>query len=318
MVKAPKVINIKFWPGSSVCFSPSAAIGDSRYLTPACVIAKYGVGRQTLTRWHAKGKLRAVTTPGGKHLYHSGDVEKLFHSRDTDAVVAPEKEVLLYARVSSEHQRGDLTRQIDDLKRAFPNHAHLYQDVASGLNWKRPGLVALLDRVYKGGVDSVVVANRDRLARFGVELIEWIFRQADAKLVVLGQQDHSEGQDHHHDDPEHELADDLISIVTVFVAKHNGRRSANNRRRRKAEAAAAADDNALKEAQGEETSESVDSREAAAGEGQAHPDLPHHIRERKAAQVDRHSPLDIQRVPKGHSKRRRTHAEEGSSSEGTQ
>jgi predicted site-specific integrase-resolvase len=289
---------------------PFVTIGDVRYLTPAAVIGKYGIGRQTLSRWHDKGKLRAVTTPGGKHLYHSGDVEKLFHARDPAGTsLASPKEVLLYARVSSEHQRGDLGRQIDDLKRAYPDHSHFYQDVASGLNWKRPGLVALLDRVHKGGVGEVVVANKDRLARFGVELIEWFLRKADAKLVVLGHEERSQGE------PERELADDLISIVTVFVAKHNGRRSADNRRKRKEASAAAG---ASKEVQEEEASESVDSREATPRQGQAHPGVPHHRGAGEAEAVDRHGEVDVQRVPQGHSKRRRSKEQEGSESAGSE
>ena len=61
-------IKEKFCVGSSFSLVPFVTIGDVRYLTPAAVIGKYGVGRQTLSRWHDKGKLRAVTTPGGKHL----------------------------------------------------------------------------------------------------------------------------------------------------------------------------------------------------------------------------------------------------------
>jgi putative resolvase len=304
----------KFCVGCSFFLAASVTIGDVHYLTPATVIGTYGVGRQTLARWHAKGKLRAVTTPGGKHLYHSGDVEKLFHSRDpadTATRPPPSKEVLLYARVSSEHQRGDLGRQIDDLKRAFPSHSHVYQDVSSGLNWKRPGLVALLERVHKGGVGEVVVAHRDRLARFGVELIEWILRKADAKLVVLGQQDRS--GEHHDPDPQQELSDDLISIVTVFVAKHNGRRSADNRRKRKEEASVA-----TKEAQEEEGSESIDSREAPSGEGKEDQGVPHHRGAGEAAALAGHSKVDVQRVPESHRKGKRTKKQESSEGESSE
>lgn len=68
--------------------------------------------------------------------------------------------------------------------------------------------------------------HRDRLARIGADLLEFIFDKAGAKLVVLGS---DEGN--HHD-----LADDLLAVTTVFVASHNGRRSAENKRRRSEEA----------------------------------------------------------------------------------
>lgn len=74
--------------------------------------------------------------------------------------------------MSSEHQRGDLGRQIKDLKRAYPGHSNLYQDVTSGLNWERARLIALLERIHKGSVGEVVVSHKDRLARFRVELID--------------------------------------------------------------------------------------------------------------------------------------------------
>jgi predicted site-specific integrase-resolvase len=71
-----------------------------------------------------------------------------------------------------------------------------------------------------------VVTYKDRLCRFGVELVEWIFRKAGTKLLVLskdtGEQELSK-----------ELAEDLLAITTVFVAKNNGLRSAKNKRERK-------------------------------------------------------------------------------------
>jgi hypothetical protein len=87
------------------------------------------------------------------------------------------------------------------------------------------------------------------------------------------------------------LADDLISIVTVFVAKHNGRRSADNRRRRKEEAAASSS----KEVQEEEVDEPVDAQEATTGQGQADSCVPHSGGKREAAALDRHGKVDVQR-----------------------
>jgi predicted site-specific integrase-resolvase len=87
----------------------------------------------------------------------------------------------------------------------------------------------LLDRVYEGSVMEVVVTNKDRLARFGFELIQWPFKKTDTKLLVLHHQED-------HQDPnsprteELELAEDLLSIVTVFVAKHHGRRSGESKK----------------------------------------------------------------------------------------
>lgn len=136
------------------------------------------------------------------------------------------KRSYIYARVSSDKQRGDLERQINDLKEAYPDH-QIIKDIASGVNFKRKGMQTLLERVLAGMVSEVVVMHRDRLARIGCDLLEFIFATFGTKLVV-----HSKD-----DDPDfnHDLADDLLAVTTHFVASYNGRRAAENcKRRRKA------------------------------------------------------------------------------------
>jgi len=161
------------------------------------------------------------------------------------------------ARVSSEHQRPDLIRQIADLEASHPDHNETISDVCSGLNWKRRGFVALLDAVHAGSVEEVVVMHKDRLCRFGIEFVEWILSKAGCRLVV-----------HCDDDAKNdttELADDLLAVVTVFVARHNGNRSAENRRRRKRAAAGEA-------AQDEDQEQRP--RKRARGKGPQNPALP--------------------------------------------
>lgn len=138
------------------------------------------------------------------------------------------KESIIYARVSSAHQKeaGDLQRQIDDMQQAYPSHT-VIADVGSGLNFQRKGLQTLLERVHQGMVEEVVVRHKDRLCRYGLELVEWVMEKASTRLVVLCAPDCKQ------DNSARELADDLLAITTVFVARHNGRRSAENRRRRK-------------------------------------------------------------------------------------
>jgi hypothetical protein len=94
--------------------------------------------------------------------------------------------------------------------------------------------MALLDRVYEGKIQEVVVWNRDRLCRFGIELVQWLFQKANCKLLVHGQSVEQGGDATclDHATSSLELADDLLSIITVFVARNNGRRSAQKRRER--------------------------------------------------------------------------------------
>ena len=133
-----------------------------------------------------------------------------------------DKITVCYARVSSSHQKEDLSRQIKFLTEKYPS-ARLFQDVGSGLNWKRPGLLAILDLVHKGLVAEIVVTYKDRLCRFGSELLEWIFKKNNVKLVVLYTCCDNT-------DPTTELAEDLLAVTTVFVARNNGLRAGKYRR----------------------------------------------------------------------------------------
>ena len=81
--------------------------------------------------------------------------------------------VVCYCRVSSAQQRGDLGRQVAQMRELYPD-AEIVTDVAGGLNWQRKGLLSILERLHRGDKLDVVVAHRDRLARFGFELIEWL------------------------------------------------------------------------------------------------------------------------------------------------
>ena len=116
-----------------------------------------------------------------------------------------------YARVSAMHQQADLERQVADLHSTYPDH-EVIQDIGSGLNWKRPGFKALLERVLHGLVQEIVVAHRDRLCRFAFEWLEQHFQHFKVRLVVLDT----------FASPESELSDDLLAITTVFVARNNG------------------------------------------------------------------------------------------------
>jgi predicted site-specific integrase-resolvase len=122
-----------------------------------------------------------------------------------------QKVKVCYARVSSDHQQGDLKRQITDLRQHFPGH-EIISDIGSGLNWKRRGFAAILERVHVGAVNEVVVTRKDRLCCFGIKLMEWIFEKNRTQLVVLSS-DISAGNS-----KARELAEDLLSIITVFVA----------------------------------------------------------------------------------------------------
>ena len=100
------------------------------------------------------------------------------------------------------------------MRELYPD-AEIVTDVAGGLNWQRKGLLSILERLHRGDKLDVVVAHRDRLARFGFELIEWLVVQNGGTVLVLNQSDAS---------PESELTEDLLAILHTFSCRIHGLR----------------------------------------------------------------------------------------------
>ncbi|KAF5829765.1 hypothetical protein DUNSADRAFT_15547 [Dunaliella salina] len=122
------------------------------------------------------GKIKAKKTEGGHRRYIC-----------TPPPVIPnneEKQSIIYTRVSSAKQKSDLERQTQFLQSHFPNYT-VIQDVGSGINFKRRGLLTLLDLVFAGKVQHVVVSYKDRLTRFGFDLFEHIFNRFHVPITVL-------------------------------------------------------------------------------------------------------------------------------------
>jgi len=158
--------------------------------------ARLGLHPQTLRRYAGEGKIPYYRNAGGQRLY---DVDAYLRGRAAPAVVC-------YCRVSSAKQRGDLARQVEQMQELYPD-AEIVSDIAGGLNWRRKGLRTILERLHRGDKLEVVVAHRDRLARFGFELIEWLVEQNGGQIVVLNQSDAS---------PESELTEDLLAVLHTF------------------------------------------------------------------------------------------------------
>ena len=168
----------------------------------ACL--ELGVHANTLRRWADEGKIRYIKTASGQRRYDCSSVEKKSST----------KKNYCYCRVSSAKQKDDLERQVQFMQSKYPDYTIL-KDVGSGLNFKRKQLRFLLEECSQGRVGEVVVAYRDRLCRFGFELLEWFFSQNAVKLVVLEQQEFS---------PQQELVADLLSVITAFSCRVHGLR----------------------------------------------------------------------------------------------
>lgn len=185
-----------------------------RFVKISVAAQTLGVSKSILSNWAHSGSIRAIRSPGGMFLFDLSSISgfKVEQQKTSRATI-------LYSRVSSTKQRNDLDRQKRYLQDSFSDQHQgsriEISDIGSGINFKRPGLLRLLGLVKEGSVRNVVVASRDRLARFGIELIEWFLNQYDTKLVVLDRADCT---------PEEELGKDLMAIVQVYCCRWNGRR----------------------------------------------------------------------------------------------
>ena len=126
-----------------------------------------------------------------------------------------EKKDIIYCRVRSKKQLLDLDRQIKLLRSLYPAH-ELVTDCASGINFARKGLDAILEYAVRGSLKELVVAHRDRLCRFGFELIDAIITKLGDKIVVLDDQERKSS--------EQELAEDLLAIGHIYSCRQMGRR----------------------------------------------------------------------------------------------
>jgi predicted site-specific integrase-resolvase len=123
---------------------------------------------------------------------------------------------ICYCRVSSSKQKEDLERQIRTMKKLYPTF-EIISDIGSGLNLNRDGLKKIIDYAIKGEIEILVVAYKDRLARFGYELIERLIKDYSSGEIKIENQDEEKT-------PMAELSKDIVSIMNVYVAKMNGLR----------------------------------------------------------------------------------------------
>jgi predicted site-specific integrase-resolvase len=165
----------------------------------------YGVSPQTLRRWSDDKKINFYTTKGGHRRY------ELIQPH----VVKPQQESFIYARVSSKKQEDDLDRQIKFAQDKFPEFK-VISDIGSGINFKRKGFTTLLDKIISGKVKELVVTHKDRLCRFGFDIIQLLCKKFNTKLTILSDSDPK--------DASSELTDDLMAIITVFSSRYYGKR----------------------------------------------------------------------------------------------
>jgi putative resolvase len=199
---------------------------EEEYVNTAKAKQILGIHHRTLLSWDAKGKIDTIRTAGNNRLYNvkkylaeaKNKQEKKKQEKKSNFVETPKENKLniCYVRVSSKSQADDLERQKDFMISKFPNHT-VIEDIGSGLNLAKRGIKKIIKLAIEGKVNELVIAHKDRLTRFGFELIEDILETySKAKIIIIEQSEHL--------DPEIELSHDIMSLMNVYVARMNGLR----------------------------------------------------------------------------------------------
>ena len=177
-----------------------------------------GITPQTLRRWEKSGQLLPDKRSEGGTRYY--DIDRLLG-------VTSKESTLTYgcARVSSHDQKEDLQRQKQVLSPYCASHGWNYEiisDLGSGMNYKKRGLKNILDAILSRKIKRLVLTHKDRLLRFGAELIFTLCEIHHVEVVIINQ-----GEDLSF---EEDLAKDVPEIITVFSARLYGARSRKNKK----------------------------------------------------------------------------------------
>ncbi len=173
-------------------------------------ILSINISSAALRKWTDAGYIRVIRAgKAGKRFYHQQDVRKYL---GFDSQSSPQHGII-YARVKHRSFHSDLLKQVRLLQARFPDH-QLITDYASATNFRRKGLKKMLQHVFQGGINQVVVTHPNIICSYGYELIEWILRKHNTELVVLGEEDKGQSE---------ELGQSVIDICTELLSKYRGR-----------------------------------------------------------------------------------------------
>lgn len=171
------------------------------------------IGRsvETVRRWEKEGKFVAKRLPSGQRYFDESDVRALLGGGPS------KKDIVVYCRVSSAGKKDDLASQVAAMElycRSAGISVDVWlQEIGSGMNFKRKQFLHLLDRIQRGQIQRLIIAHKDRLTRFGFDLVSHIATQNGCEIVVMNQESLS---------PEQEMVEDLVAIVDTFSCRLYG------------------------------------------------------------------------------------------------
>ena len=180
-----------------------------------------GVSESTLRRWEREGRLLPdERTEGGQRRYKLSSIRPQITHHSTT-----ERKTIAYARVSSHDQKADLERQKQVLELYCSSQGWKFEvlsDWGSGINYNKKNLKSLIQSIIDDEVGRLVLTHKDRLLRFGAELIFSICEAKQVEVVIINRGEDSTFEE--------DLAKDVLELITVFSARLYGSRSRKNQK----------------------------------------------------------------------------------------
>lgn len=177
------------------------------------------VTNRTINNYIKQGKIRYNKINDKHYDYNEEDIFSLIKKK------YPKRKVVTYSRVSLSKQKNDLISQNERLYNYAISNGYClhkqYQDIKSGMNFlDRKEFNKLVESIVNNEIETIIIENKDRLARFGFELFEMFCKQYNVNIIVTS--------DVENKSYETELTEDLISIIHYFSMKsYSNRRKLN-------------------------------------------------------------------------------------------
>ena len=192
------------------------------YLSIHKVASILGVTPQTLRQWDANGYFVPSQRRGNGYRYYTKEQVEQF-AEQFNTIKNKNRINIGYCRVSTNKQKDDLSRQAENVElylKSLKTPYQIIKDIGSGINYNKKGLSELLELICKNKVDTVYVLYKDRLVRFGFEILQKVAELHNTQIVVLDNEDKTKEQ---------ELVEDLMQIITVFSCRLHGKRAAKTK-----------------------------------------------------------------------------------------
>ena len=165
-----------------------------KYYSAKTVTKILGVTAQTLRNWDKENKLKPTYVKSNGYRYYS---EESILAYTQERKTKKNLNVIGYTRVYKENEI-ELSKQKENIEKYLKEryeHYEIIEDIGSGINYNKPGLLKLIEKINKKEVDVIVVLYKDRLLRFGFELVEHFASLNNVKIEVLDKIDKTQDEE---------------------------------------------------------------------------------------------------------------------------